>query len=78
MSLTQTRLADPAFVRGIQRILTRVGHPCHADGRYGSRTQEAVKAYQSLHNLPMTGYPNRETLSVLALEFWVMTEGDKS
>jgi peptidoglycan hydrolase-like protein with peptidoglycan-binding domain len=55
-------------VRQIQAVLRGEGHdPGPIDGVMGARTQEAIRSFQSAHNLERTGEANSETLEKLGI-----------
>ncbi|MCI0430007.1 MAG: peptidoglycan-binding protein [Rhodospirillales bacterium] len=57
---------DPALVVLIQDRLARAGYdPGPIDGRFGSRTQGALMAFQRDSALPITGQPSRAVLAAL-------------
>ena len=56
-------------VRDLQELLTAAGYPLDADGVFGSKTLEAVKAYQFDHSLTADG--------VVGAKTWAALEGDK-
>lgn len=57
-----------ADVRNMQIMLNALGYECGtADGIYGAKTVEAVKAFQKAEGLTVDGIAGMETLTVLAL-----------
>jgi peptidoglycan hydrolase-like protein with peptidoglycan-binding domain len=55
------------IVRSLQRRLAADrSSPGPIDGRYGARTEAAVRRFQSAHDLPATGIAGPRTLAVLA------------
>lgn len=56
-------------VKNLQLILKGVGQPPgRMDGYFDSRTETAVKAFQSLHQLPVTGKVDKATARVMQEE----------
>lgn len=58
-------------VRELQEKLAYLGYLSadHADGRYGTATVDAVKAYQTAHGLRALGIANLETQAALSEEY---------
>jgi peptidoglycan hydrolase-like protein with peptidoglycan-binding domain len=57
---------DPALVVLIQDRLDRAGYdPGPVDGRFGGRTQSALREFEQDAGLPVTGQPNRTALAAL-------------
>jgi peptidoglycan hydrolase-like protein with peptidoglycan-binding domain len=57
---------DPALVVLIQDRLDRAGYnPGPVDGRFGSRTEAALREFERDAGLPVTGTPNRTALTAL-------------
>jgi peptidoglycan hydrolase-like protein with peptidoglycan-binding domain len=57
---------DPALVVLIQDRLDRAGYePGPVDGRFGARTQAALREFERDAGLPVTGEPSRTTLAAL-------------
>ena len=63
--------SDPSTDRTItqaqKRLIERGYDPVHADGRLGPQTQRALKAFQSDHQLPLTGRLDAATKTALGL-----------
>jgi carboxyl-terminal processing protease len=56
-------------VKNLQLILKGLGQsPGRMDGDFDSRTEMAVKAFQSLHQLPATGTVDKKTADVMQEE----------
>jgi carboxyl-terminal processing protease len=56
-------------VKNLQLILRGLGQPPgRSDGYFDSQTEAAVKAFQSLHQLPMTGIVDKKTAGVMQEE----------
>jgi len=56
-------------VKNLQLILKGLGQPPgRTDGYFDSRTETAVKAFQSLHKLPVTGRVDKKTAGVMQEE----------
>jgi uncharacterized protein (TIGR02594 family) len=54
------------FVRWMQERLDALGYqPGPVDGWYGPMTREALRDFQAVHHLPMTGTATRETVHAL-------------
>ena len=54
-------------VRNLQTLLNKCGYDCGtADGKFGSKTEAAVKAFQRAEGLPETGTADDNTLAILA------------
>jgi cell wall-associated NlpC family hydrolase len=56
-------------VRDLQELLTAAGYPLDADGVFGTKTFQAVKAFQFDHSLTADGVVGSKT--------WAALEGDK-
>ncbi|MGB3670932.1 MAG: peptidoglycan-binding domain-containing protein [Phormidesmis sp.] len=54
-------------VVALQQRLTDFGFPVFVDGIYGLETQQAVRTYQRVQGLPVTGGADRETLRSMSL-----------
>lgn len=52
-------------VRAVQRALRRLGYHVRVDGRFGRRTQRAVRRYQARHGLHVDGIVGRGTRRAL-------------
>ncbi len=61
-----------ASVRTLQKLLGERGYPCEADGDFGRRTLNAVKAFQS-QNLDSHGQPLTVDGTVGPLTWWSLT-----
>jgi peptidoglycan hydrolase-like protein with peptidoglycan-binding domain len=60
--------ANVAEVRQIQEALKAQGHdPGPIDGTMSGRTQEALRAFQTAQNLPVTGQLDSETIKKLGV-----------
>lgn len=56
-------------VQELQRRLRAAGfRPGQLDGKFGAKTQDAVKAFQKAHGLPVTGIVDRRTAEALGLQ----------
>lgn len=56
-------------VRGVQQNLADRGYdPGQVDGRWGPRTQQAVRDFQRDQNIQANGRPNPQTLAALGVE----------
>ncbi|WP_210481595.1 peptidoglycan-binding domain-containing protein [Naasia sp. SYSU D00948] len=53
-------------VAALQRVLTDLGHPLAADGNFGPRTEQAVRAFQSRSSLTPDGIVGPRTKAALA------------
>ncbi len=71
----QDPITKPDAVRNLQRYLRRLSYenndilPVPIDGIFGSRTQEALSAYQRSAALPVTGRADKETWDALFAEY---------
>lgn len=54
-----------ALVKKLQRDLTKLGYPLIEDGSFGPATNQAVKFFQSMHGLAVTGSVGDETQSMI-------------
>lgn len=54
------------FVRQLQNMLSRAGHPVKADGLFGGGTERAVKAFQRKAGLSATGIVDVQTANALS------------
>ena len=52
-------------VAKVQTALNANGAQLDVDGKMGAKTRDALKAYQSAHNLKPTGHPDAATLKSL-------------
>jgi peptidoglycan hydrolase-like protein with peptidoglycan-binding domain len=52
-------------VAKLQMALNANGAQLDVDGRMGAKTRDALKAYQSAHNLKPTGHPDAATIKSL-------------
>ncbi|MGB3295078.1 MAG: peptidoglycan-binding domain-containing protein [Phormidesmis sp.] len=77
-SVTQAASAQPTLsvgglaagstgsdVTALQRRLNSLGIPVLVDGNYGFETQQAIRTYQRVQGLPVTGNADRDTLKAL-------------
>lgn len=55
-------------IKQVQEALQSVNPDVNVSGIWGYDTQQAVKEYQVEHGLPVTGRPDRQTLSKLGVE----------
>lgn len=60
--------ASSRRVREAQRLLSKLGYTLSVTGIDGPRTREAVKQFQSLHDLDIDGVVNFRTLAALRAE----------
>ncbi len=71
----QDPITKPDAVRNLQRYLRRLSYeytdipPVPIDGIFGSRTEEALSAYQRAASLPVTGRADKETWDALFAEY---------
>jgi peptidoglycan hydrolase-like protein with peptidoglycan-binding domain len=56
-----------ATVKALQDALNRQGIAVKADGVLNDETRAAIRKYQSLHHLPVTGEPDKATLDKLGV-----------
>lgn len=63
MTLRNGTVGDAVF--RLQKLLTAAGYPVAADGWFGDRTAEAVRAYQRDHGLVVDGIAGPRTLASL-------------
>lgn len=54
-------------VEDVQSALNRSGYKLAVDGHIGPMTRDALKKYQTSHNLKATGTPDRETIKSLGV-----------
>ena len=71
-AVTTTPLAhsayDPSTVRAVQQALNSRGYNAGAvDGQWNSSTQDAIRRFQQVSGLPVTGDLNATTLSALGV-----------
>ncbi len=59
--------SEGSDVIALQRRLSDFGFPVFIDGLYGIETQQAVRAYQRVQDLPVTGDADRATLREMGL-----------
>lgn len=52
-------------VKAVQTALTKQGYTLSADGKFGPKTEEAVKKFQSMRGLPVTGIIDDTTMSLI-------------
>lgn len=52
-------------VKTVQSALTKQGYPLTTDGNFGPKTEEAVKKFQTMKGLPVTGIIDDKTMSLL-------------
>ena len=57
--------AEGEAVRTLQQLLTAKGYACSADGIFGPKTKQAVKAYQSAQKLNADGIVGEKTMARL-------------
>ncbi|HSG41333.1 MAG TPA: peptidoglycan-binding protein [Thermoanaerobaculia bacterium] len=57
---------DAAHVELLQHALNEAGQSFKADGSFGPRTEEAVRAFQTMNGLPVTGVAGPETWKALS------------
>jgi peptidoglycan hydrolase-like protein with peptidoglycan-binding domain len=63
-------------VRDLQRLLARTGYaPGPIDGRYGPRTEQAVRRFQADRGLQVDGIAGRQTLTALTAPTLVLFPG---
>lgn len=56
-------------VKELQRLLNKIGYNCgDADGIFGTKTEEAVKRFQTDHGLKVDGIAGEATQDALAIE----------
>ena len=55
-------------VRVLQQLLNFKGLSVRVDGEFGSRTEEAVKEFQRINNLPVDGIVDAQTWHHLSFE----------
>lgn len=60
-------LSDPLVRQMQQRLKSRGFDAGPADGRMGASTRAAIREFQRAENLPVTGRPDRQTLSALGI-----------
>ncbi len=64
----QAEMSQRELVRAIQRELDQAGYdPGPVDGVMGSRTREAIRAYQRAHAMPVTGEASPQLLAALGV-----------
>jgi TPR repeat protein len=70
--------ADMAVVAQIQEQLVRLGlYPGPADGIMGPQTEDAIRAYQKMHELPRDGRPTQALLvNLLSADLAEPPQGD--
>ena len=56
-----------ATIKALQGALNKQGIAVKADGVLNDETRAAIKRYQSLHHLPVTGEPDKATLNKLGV-----------
>lgn len=56
---------DPELVKKIQEQLNKLGAKLDADGHYGPKTKEAVKAFQGANGLEVDGWAGKNTQAKL-------------
>jgi len=63
-----TAVALPeATITALQEALNKQGIAVKADGVLNDETRAAIRKYQSVHHLPVTGEPDKATLSKLGV-----------
>lgn len=55
-----------AMVEDLQQQLQQLGFPIEVDGRYGPRTEAAVREFQQRHGLAVDGVAGDKTFAVMA------------
>jgi peptidoglycan hydrolase-like protein with peptidoglycan-binding domain len=56
------------LIESVQTALNANGAKLTVDGRSGSKTTAALRAYQQQHQLKVTGRPDRATLQALGIQ----------
>ena len=70
---TQALLTEPV-IRSLQEALIKQGIAVKVDGILSDETRAAIRRYQSLHHLPVTGEPDKATLDKLGVRLSSATE----
>jgi len=52
-------------VKTVQSALTKQGYALTTDGKFGPKTEEAVKRFQAMKGLPVTGVIDDTTMSMI-------------
>jgi hypothetical protein len=52
-------------VKAVQTALTKQGYTLSADGKFGPKTEEAIKRFQATKSLPVTGIVDDTTMSLI-------------
>ncbi|MEJ2076247.1 MAG: peptidoglycan-binding domain-containing protein, partial [Reinekea sp.] len=66
MRVQLSSLENIASIKGVQTRCNHLGYDCGTiDGDLGEKTQRAIQAFQSAHNLPASGQPDEATLNKL-------------
>ncbi|MBE5777245.1 MAG: hypothetical protein E7326_07020 [Clostridiales bacterium] len=63
---TLKRGSKGAQVLQLQKDLNKLGYSLSADGDFGAKTESAVRAFQLINGLPVTGQADGDTLSLIA------------
>ncbi|MBX9775785.1 MAG: peptidoglycan-binding protein [Xanthobacteraceae bacterium] len=63
---TPAPLTEPV-IRSLQEALIKQGIAVKVDGILNDETRSAIRRYQSLHHLPVTGEPDKATLDKLGV-----------
>lgn len=62
-----TPTVTEATVRALQEAINKQGIAVAVDGKLNDSTRDAIRKYQSQHHLPVTGEPDKATLSKLGV-----------
>lgn len=66
MKSAEERSGDPQ-VKAVQQALNDRGARLRVDGIMGENTVRLLKAFQTINDLPVSGRPDKETLTALGL-----------